>query len=216
MAIEYPLAASAFWEKLRFIGRPAFVSQHNRRQSMSVGGDVFSSVYAKPKWSISLTLAGGRHNRNLFQEADLMHLGSRDGTILAYDIRQPHPLDDKDGWKLFGRTVTVKTKGANNRSISLEGLRGQFIVSKTDKLSILYDTDKYFLCEVMETNQADDTGDTDEFEVWPFLPEALLVGDAVTLHKACGKFKVVASSYRPGSDMFNSASGLSFSLISVP
>lgn len=215
MAIEYPLAASAFWERLRFIGRPIFVPQHNRSQSMSVGGDVLSSVRAKPKWSINVALAGGRHNRNILEEADLMHVASRDGTIMAYDLRQPFPAFDPDGWKLGNNVVTVASKGANNRSISLSGLRSQFIVTKADKLSIPYGTGKFFLCEVMETIQADNLGDTAEFEVWPFLPAELQVGDTVTMRKPCGKFKLVGS-VRPGSEMFNSATGFSFSLISVP
>jgi hypothetical protein len=216
MAITYPLAAADFWERLRFIGRPAFVPQHNRKQSMSVGGDILSSVYGRPKWSINVTLAGGWHNRNLLEEADVMHIGSRDGTILAYDLRRPFPATDPYGWKLGENVVNVKTKGSNNRSVSLEGLRAQFILTKGDKLSILYDTDKYFLCEVMETIQADNNGDTDEFEIWPYIPDNVAVSDVVTLRKPCGKFKLVASSFRPGSDAGNVASGFSFSLISVP
>lgn len=216
MAITYPLAPADFWEQLRFADRPVFVAQHNRKQSVSGGGDIISSVYGQPKWSVAVTLSGGRHNRNLIQETDVMHLGSRDGTILAYDIRQPFPQDDPVGWKLNGHTVAVKSKGSNNRSLSLEGLRGQFIVSKGDKYSVLYDTDKRFLFTVVETAQADDTGDTEEFEIWPYLPAGLEVGDVVTMRKACGKFRLVAGSYRPGGGAGDSAAGFSFSLVSTP
>jgi len=216
MTITYPLAAAEFWERLRFADRPTFVHQHNRKQSVSGGGDIMSTMYGRPKWSVAVTLEGGWHNRNLIEEADMMHIGSRDGTILAYDIRRPYPEHDPSGWKLDGMTVTVLSKGSNNRSLALEGLRGQFIVTKGDKISVLYDTDKRFLCEVMETDQADDDGETGEFEVWPYLPDALEVGDVVTMSKACGKFKLVANSYRPGGGRGNTASGFSFSLISVP
>lgn len=216
MAITYPLAAADFWERLRFLDRPTFIPQHNRKQSISGGGDVLSSVMGKPKWSVNVTLSGGRHNRNLIEEADIMHLVSRDGTILAYDIRRPFPANDPDGWKLHDKAVTVATIGSNNRSLSLTGLSGQFIVTKGDKYSVLYDTDKRFLFEVMETVQADGTGDTEEFEIWPYIPEALTTGDDVTMRKACGKFKLVAGSYRPGGGAGNMSSGFSFSLISVP
>lgn len=216
MAITYPLSVADFWERLRFMDRPVFVPQHNRKQSVSGGGDILSSVLGRPKWSITVMLAGGWHNANLFQEADMMHLNSRDGTILAYDIRRPYPVNDPDGWKLDSRTVQVLTKGSNNRSLSLEGLSDQFIATKGDKYSVLYDTDKRFLFEVMETSQADNTGETGEFEVWPYLPEALAIGDVVTMRKAPGKFKLVGGSYTPGGGVFNSASGFRFSLISVP
>lgn len=211
MTIEYPIAPADFWERLRFAERPVFVPQHNRKQSMSVGGDVLSTLYGKPKWMINVTLAGGRYNRNLIEEADMMHLGTRDGTILAYDRRRPFPASDPTGWKLGTNTVSVKTKGSDNRSLSLQDVRSQFIVTKGDKISVLYDDDKYFLCEAQETVQADDNGDTPEFEVWPFLPDALQVGDVVTMRKACGKFKLVAGSHRA-----NGPASFSFSLISVP
>lgn len=216
MVITYPLAADQFWENLRFADRPTFVGQHNRKQSVSGGGDIMSSVMGRPKWSIAVTLEGGRHNRNLIEEADLMHIGSRDGTILAYDIRRPYPENDYDGWKLNGRTVTVKSKGINNRSLSLADASPQFIATKGDKYSIAYGTGKRHLFEVMETSQADGSGDTGEFEIWPYLPAGVLVGDVVTMRKACAKFKLVSGSYRPGGGSGDMAAGFSFSLISVP
>lgn len=216
MAINYPLAPADFWENLRLMDRPVFVSQHNKSQSMSGGGDVLSSFRGQPKWSVNITLAGGRHDRNLVQESDIKHLISRDGTILAYDTHRPYPENDRNGWKLQNRTVTIKTKGSDNRSLSLQDLSPQFIVTKGDKYSVLYDTDKYFLFEVMETVQADGTGDTAEFEIWPYMPPGVSVADVVTMRKACGKFKVVANSYRPGSGVGNMSSGFGFSLISVP
>lgn len=212
MAITYPLASADFWERLRFAApSPVFVPQHNRKQSISGGGDVLSTIYGKPKWSVLVNLAGGRVNRNLVEEADMMHIGSRDGTILAYDIRRPFPAADPDGWKLNGMEITVLSKGSNNRSLALTGLRPEFIVTKGDKYSVLYDTDKRFLFEVMETTQADGTGNTAEFEVWPYLPDALAAADVVTMRKACGRFKLVAGSYRP-----SGGAAFSFSLISVP
>lgn len=216
MAITYPLSAADFWEQLRFADRPTFIPQHNQKQSTAGNGDVLAGYLGQPKWMVNLTLAGGWHDRNMISESDIKHLVSRNGTILAYDIRRPHPIDDPVGWKLDGRTVTVASKGSDNRSLSLTGLRGQFIVTKTDKFSVLYDTDKRFLFEVMETAQADDTGETAEFEVWPFLPPGLNVGDVVTMRKACGKFKVSANSFRPNGGAGNLAAGFSFSLISVP
>jgi len=201
---------------LRFLERPTFVPQHNKSQSMAGNGDILASFRGEPKWSVNVSLAGGRHDRNYVEESDMMHLISRDGTILAYDIRRPFPANDMNGWKLDNRTVTVKTKGSNNRSMSLQDLSPQFVVTKGDKYSVLYDTDKRFLFEVMETVQADAFGDTAEFEIWPYMPPALAASDVVTMRKACGKFKVVSNSLRPGSGVGNMSSGFGFSLISVP
>lgn len=216
MAITYPVAPENFWEQLRWADRPVFVPQQNRKQSVAGSGDVLSYYLGRPKWSINVTLAGGRHNRNLLSEADMMHLGARDGTILAYDIRRPFPASDPKGWRLGENVVTVLSKGVNNRSLSIACGREQFVVTKGDKYSVLYDTNKRYLFEVMETVQANDTGHTPEFEVWPFLPPTLNVGAVVMMRKACGKFKLVAGSFRPNGGSFDTASGFTFSLISVP
>lgn len=212
-----PLALADFWEKLRPVGRPVFVAQQARKGSSDGQGNMLSAAFGvRPRWNVAVQLAGGRHNANLMQESDLTGLGGRDGTFLAYDIRTPYPASDPEGWRLGDSVITVKSIGANNRSIALEGFARAFTVTKTDKLSILYSSSKRFLCEVRETVTGSAGGETAEFEVWPFLPPGIIVGDVVTLRKSPGKFKIVAGSYRPGSGSGNMASGPSFSMISVP
>lgn len=212
-----PIAVADFWEQLHFAGRSEFVLQHNRKQSMDGDGNVLSATFGvAPKWKVDVALAGGRHNRNLVQEADLAGIGGRDLTFLAYDIRQPWPDFDPGGAKVGDRTVLIKSKGSDNRSFALEGLPRRFTVTKRDMISVVYATDRYFLCRAMESVASDTNGDTAEFQVWPYLPLNLAVGDAVTLVKPPAKFKLVAGSYRPSSGSGNSASGPSFSMISVP
>lgn len=212
-----PLGVAEFWEKLHFAGRPVFVPQQARKGSSDGHGNMLSAAFGvRPKWSASVQLSDGRHSRHLMQENDLAGLGGRDGTFLAYDIRTPYPASDPEGWRLGDSVITVKSIGANNRSIALEGFARAFTVTKTDKLSILYSSSKRFLCEVRETVTGNAGGETAEFEVWPFLPPGIVVGDVVTLRKAPGKFKIVAGSYRPGSGAGNMASGPSFSMVSVP
>lgn len=216
MSISYPLAASAFWEALRFASRPEFVLSQNRKQSGDGAGNTLSAFYGAPKWTVDVSLAGGRHNRNLTQEADIKHLEGRDGTFLAYDIRKPYPVFDPTGAILGASTVQVKSKGSNNRSLALKGLPAAYQITKTDKISILYGSTKRFLFEVMETVTADGSGDTTEFEIQPFIPTSVAVNDAVTLVKPCGKFKIVAASYSPSSGRGDVSDGVGFSMISVP
>jgi hypothetical protein len=216
MAISDPLAAADFWELLSFAGRPEFVSQQYRKQSMDGAGNARSASLGSPKWIVTVVLEGGWHSRNLPQEADLKRLEGMDKSFLAYDIRRPYPAADPDGWRIGETVAHIKTKGANNHSIALEDLPGHFTVTKGDKLSVLYQSTKYFLCEAMETMTADSSGDTGEFEIWPFMPAGIAVADAVTLIKPCGKFKIVAGSYRSSSGQGNFGGGASFSMISGP
>lgn len=113
-------------------------------------------------------------------------------------------------------SVQVKTKGANNRSLSLKGLPPFYTVTKGDKLSIAYGSGKFFYAEAMETAVADGAGDTAEFEIQPFLATGTAVNDAVTLKKAPVKCKIVVDSYRPSSGQGNLEDGGSFSMVSVP
>lgn len=212
-----PLAIADFWEKLHFAGRPVLVAQQARKGSSDGNGNMLSATFGvRPKWRADVQLSDGLHNKHLMQENDLMGLGGRDGTFLAYDVRKPYPLSDPEGWRLGDDVITIKSIGSNNRSIALEGFNRRFIVSKTDKYSVLYDSTKRFLFEVSETVTADGVGETVEFEIWPFLPPGVAAGDVVTLRKAPGKFKLAAGSYKPGSGVGNTASGPSFSMISVP
>ena len=216
MAISDPLAIADFWERLVFMGRPEFQPRHYRKQSIDGADNARSAAFGRQKWFVDVTLEGGRHDSNMVQEADIMRLEGMDQTFLAYDIRKPYPADDLDGWKLGDTVQHIKSKGSNNRSLALEDLRPNFKVTKTDKISVLYQSTKYFLTEVMETVTADVNGDTTEFEIWPPMPSGVAVADAVTLIKPPAKFKIIAGSYRPAAAQGNLSSGISFSMFSVP
>lgn len=182
---------------------------------MSGGGEILSSMLGQPKWVVNVSVEGGRHNRNLAEEADIMHLASRDGTLLAYDIRRPFPLADPVGAIIGGGSGVLAAKGGDNRSISVSGLPSTYKLTKGDKLSILYSSTKRFLCTVEETVTASG-GTTGLFEVWPFLPAAIAVSNVVTVSKPCGKFKLQANSFRSSGGAGDITAGFTFSLISVP
>lgn len=216
MAISYPLSRAAFWEAIRFAARPEFVLLQSKKQSQDAGGNTLTAFFGAPKWSVAVVTEGGHHNRNLATEADIKHLDGRDGTFLAYDIRRPFPASDPDGSIVAGSTVQVRTKGTNNRSISLKGLPAGYQITKGDKLSIVYASTRYFLVEVMESAAANGSGNTDEFEIQPTMPIGIAINDSVVLNRPPGKFKIVAGSYRPASGRGNIADGVGFSMISVP
>lgn len=216
MTITYPLPALDFWERLRFGGRPEFVPQLGKSQSADAGGNVFGSFRGRPKWGVSVSVEGGRHDANAITAADLGQFDMRDGTFLAYDIKRPFPAADFGGVRLGTASVQVKSKGSNNRSIALKGLPVGYVISKGDWLSILYASTRRFLFKALESAVANGSGETVEFEIQPFLPKLIAVNDAVTLKKPCGKFKIVAGSYRPAGGAGNLDDGASFSMVSVP
>lgn len=216
MAFTDPVPAADFWETLRFANRPEFSPRHYQKQSLDGAGNALASILGQPKWAATIALAGGRHHRNLPQEADIALIVARGLRFLAYDIRRPYPAADMDGSLLGNLTVRVKSIGSNGRSLALKGLPKWFVVTKSDMQSALYSSTKRYLFQAEETVRAEPNGDTAEFEVWPFVPIGLAVDDVVTLRQGCGHFKIVAGSYRPSSGQGGMSSGISFSMISVP
>jgi hypothetical protein len=112
-------------------------------------------------------------------------------------------------------SVLVKTKGSNNRSLSLKGLQPFFQLSIGDKIGIGDGTGKRALLELMEDVTADYLGDTAEFEVQPFLATWIGVDQSVELAKPRGKFKIVPNSFKPATIVREASSGASFEIMSV-
>lgn len=113
-------------------------------------------------------------------------------------------------------TALVKSKGANNRSISLEGFAGGVRDHPGQQAVDLVWQRQGLFAEAMEDAAAEGLGDTSEFEVQPFLPAGIAVGNMVSLVKPPAKYQIVAGSYRPASGRGNISSGISFSMVSVP
>jgi hypothetical protein len=113
-------------------------------------------------------------------------------------------------------SVQVKSKGANNRSLSLKGLLPFFSLSIGDRISVNYASGRRALLELMEDVTANYLGETVEFEVQPFLSAGIQVDDTVDLTKPCGKFKIVNGSFKPASVEAKRSTGSGFSMISVP
>lgn len=113
-------------------------------------------------------------------------------------------------------TIQVKSKGADNRSLSLKGMMANYGLSIGDRISISNGAGLYSLHELMEPVTSDLPGDTSEFEVQPFLPSWIAVGQVVSVVKPVGKFRIVSYSYKPQAGSGNISSGIGFSMITAP
>lgn len=217
MSISFPLGNAEFWSKIHFAGRPEFVLTQYQKQSITGGGDILIAKFGEPKWMVEVSFARGHHNLNQESLAMLKVLLGRNGSFVAYDIRQPFPAFDPTGSIASGLTVQVKTKGSDNRSLSLKGFSTSgFQLKAGEKISVTDGAGKRALFEAMEAVTADGSGNTAEFEVQPFLPVWVAVNQAVDVSKPMGKFKIVPGSLRPSSGNGNMADGSSFTMISMP
>jgi hypothetical protein len=213
---SFPLALSEFWKLLRFASRPEFELMQFKQQTMDGGGNIMSAKFGQPKWRCDVATTNGRHDADMDIQALIKALAGRDGTFLAYDIRRPFPKSDPVGTRISGYTPSVRTVGSDNRSLSLKGVRNGYDLTIGDYLLIKNGTGLRSLHQLMESASTDGVGQTQVFEVQPFLPTWIAVDQAVDLAQPAGKFKIVAGSYRPQSGSGNQTAGISFSMISVP
>ncbi|MBL0374038.1 hypothetical protein JJB09_18615 [Rhizobium sp. KVB221] len=216
MAVTFPLSLASFWEAINFANRPAFTTNQYQESSMDGGGNVLVAQYGQPKWTFSVKTVPQWHSHDIPAVALVNQLVARRGTFFAYDTRRPFPKNDPKGLVLAARTITIETKGANNRSIGLQGFTASFQLSVGDMLSVTDGAGKFQLLEVSENAIANGLGKTPVFEVQPFLATWIAVGQTVTLIKPPGKFRIVPATFTGDDGSGNMGGGFSFQALSVP
>lgn len=106
--------------------------------------------------------------------------------LVGSAVRQ-YPKADPDGSILGAATVTVGSKDANNREMTLSGAPAGYVISAGDHLSIAYGTSPvqyaYFRVVTGGTFTGAPTAVTGNIEVAPFIPGGVSAGAAVTLIK---------------------------------
>jgi hypothetical protein len=215
MSWSFPLTAPQFWNKLRFANRPEFELAQFKQQSIDGAGNSIGAKFGQPKWRADVVTSNGRHDDDMESQALIKAMLGRDGAFLAYDIRRPNPKADPLGTLISGYTPQVRTVGSDNRSLSLKGLRSNYVLTTGDFLSVSDGSGKRALLQIMEDISASGTT-TAEFEVEPFLPSWIAVDQSVDLAHPLGKFKIVAGSYKPQTGAGNRSAGFGFSMMSIP
>jgi hypothetical protein len=211
---SFPLALDEFWRNLRFADRPEFVLQSYKQQSMDGSGNIMGAKFGQQKWRVDVMTAAGRHDADMDMQALVKALIGRDGAFLAYDTRRPFPKADPLGTVIAGATPTVRTVGDDNRSLSMQALPNGYDLTLGDYLLLKDGTGLRSLHQIMESIGANGSGDTQAFEVQPFLPTWIAVDQAVDLARPAPKFKILAGSYKPQSGSGNQSTGFGFSIIS--
>lgn len=115
------------------------------------------------------------------------------GTFEAWDLRRPVPRAHRDGSANNGVLASVN---ANNKALSLTGLKAGQTISRGDFLSFDYGVNRA-LHKAAETIVADGSGATAEFEVRPHLRAGWSLGTAINLKTPRGIFVLVKDSFQP-------------------
>ena len=216
MSISFPLNFVDFWDLFQVLdGTSEFQIVERMAESEDGGGNTIGARLGQSKIMCDVMIAPMYSDLAGRVTSMITVLIGRSGTLYAYDRLHPYPIKDPTGSIVGSSTVQVRTKGSDNRSLSLKGLPASYSLTAGDWMSVTYSSGKKALLRVGEDVTANGSGITSEFEVYPFLSTGIAVDDNVDLKKPEGKFEIVRGSYRPGTLEGRRLVGCGFSIRSV-
>jgi hypothetical protein len=108
--------------------------------------------------------------------------------FLCYDKRLPYPSTDPTG-SIFGVSTPIISAITDGYTISMTGYPSTYQIPGGTWLQIIGDTSRYYLGQVVGTKTASG-GTISALKLSVPLPDFVDVGDAVTVIKASGKFRL--------------------------
>jgi hypothetical protein len=175
-------------------------------------GRIWQSALAGPLWTADVTLTDYSFATMEQIAALIRRLDGAKESFYLYNPARRYPQADPDGSRLGTSTVTVKSIGSDGASLALEGLPANYTFTLGDKAHSDYGsgpTRRYFF-EASETVEANSSGVTAEFAVFPDVPAGLSAGAVITLVNPAAKMFIVPGSFNPGTMSGLVTTGASF------
>ena len=211
MAVSYPYSLPAFADLLK-ISSIVWDIQRNDELSGSGDGRVWQAELAPPLWTGTVTLSDMYNAEAKQIAARIRKLHGAQEALFLYDPLSKYPQADPDGTKLGSASVSVVALGADNASLSLQGLPAGYRLTVGDKIQVGYGG-RYAFLEVSETASADGQGITPVFGVFPHLPAGFTAGLGVILLLPACKCLIMPGSHNPGTASGPITSGATFKVI---
>lgn len=185
MALSSPLTLAQFWDTVRR-SRASLTLHEPVEINRTRSGDVIPASLGSAVWRGSASLVPTNVAGEAARIEAMLALLSRPGmAFLAYDPRKPFPAVDPAGRVLGMAEPTIKTINSNRRELSLADLPPGYVLRAGDLIGWEYGSSptRYGLHRLLEDVIADGSGDTAEFEVTPFIADAVTTSTAVSLIK---------------------------------
>lgn len=177
-----PLSVAEFWARLR-IRRLRLDLTEAQALSRTGAGEVLSADLGPRLWAGAVTLAEGTLAEQLAAEAALDRVREAGVSFLLTDRRALYPAADPHGLVTAGLSPRLAEIGADNRTVTLEGLAPGFVLSAGDKLGFTYGADplRYALHRLATGAIADAAGVAAGVVLSPAIRPGAVIGGAVRL-----------------------------------
>lgn len=179
-AVDFSAGELELMERQELGGREA----NGAQPAVSYGSGLWRGTYATDVL---------RNDDAIDFQAMLNSLDGIIGSFEAWDMRRPEPRAHRDGSANNGVLAVVN---ANNKAMSLTGLKANQIISRGDYLSFTYGSNRA-LHQAVETIAANGSGITGQFEVRPHLRPGWAIGAAINLKAPRGVFVLLKDSVQP-------------------
>lgn len=195
MSLANPLGFAAFFDLLR-VADVKFALGWHQEMSGTGGGDDLYADLAPARWQADITTVP-----MTFAEAEgiMARINSRAGglkTVLLSNNKLLYPSSDPDG-SIFGAATPVVGTITDRSHIAFTSFPNDYVIPLGTFFQVIFDTSRYYLGQFAEAKTADGSGAVSAVEITPPLPASVAPGDAVTVIKPAGKFRITPNSAYP-------------------
>jgi len=191
MSLASNLSLASFFDTLK-IEDVSFTPNYHQELSRA-GAELLAADLAPMSYMAELSTVPLAHS-----EANkvIALLNSRHGalqTLLLCDSAGLYPAADITGAGWGSATPVVGT--ITNRYVcAFTGFPNNYVITAGDYLQIIYDTSRYYLGQFAESKVASGGGAVTAVELSVALPDLIVGGEAVTMIKPAGKFRITLNS----------------------
>ena len=186
---------AAIFDRLPIAGF-ALDIKRNDELSGQGSGAVIGAELAPPLWSAIITLGDGRNNELKQAAALIRSLGGVRDAFMVADPTSLWPQADFRGAALAGKTIKLRTIGANHAVALLYGFPAGYTMTLGDKIQFT-DGGRISYHEV-RTSVSATAGGALDLPVYPMLPFSLTTNAVVTLIRPAFPAIVVPTGHKPG------------------
>lgn len=172
-----------------------FTLEWNQQAGSSADGEAHYATRGVPLWMAKITSPPMPIAEALGLKALVNSLQGSLGTFLLYDKRMPYPSSDPDG-SIFSTATPIVGTITNNVSVAFTGFPNNYVIPLGTYFQIIHDTSRYWVGQFAEAKTANGSGAVSASSVTPPLPDSVDPGDAVTVLKPSGKFRMEPRSAR--------------------